>query len=146
MAIHPSAVVHDGAKLSAGVEVGPFCVVGSDVILADDVRLLSHVSVVGRTQIGARTIVHPHAALGGEGQIRKNDFAEARLVIGEDNVIRESVTMSCGSRKGGGITRVGNNGYFMAYSHVGHDSVVGNDCTFANNVALGGHVTIGDNV
>lgn len=146
MAVHASAIIEDGARLGAGVEIGPFCVVGSEVALADGVRLLSHVSITGRTEIGARTILHPHAALGGEGQIRKNDFPEARLVIGEDNVIRESVTMSCGSRKGGGITRIGNNGYFMAYSHVGHDCVVGNNCTFANSVALGGHVHIGDNV
>lgn len=146
MAIHANAIVEDGAKLGAGVEIGPFCVVGGDVVLGDGVRLFSHVSITGRTEIGARTVIHPHAALGGEGQIRKNDFPEARLVIGDDNVIRESVTMSCGSRKGGGVTRIGNNGYFMAYSHVGHDCVVGNECTFANSVALGGHVHVGDNV
>lgn len=146
MAVHANAIVEDGAKLGAGVEIGPFCSVGGNVVLGEGVRLLSHVSIAGHTEIGARTVVHPHAALGGEGQIRKNDFPEARLVIGEDNVIRESVTMSCGSRKGGGITRIGNNGYFMAYSHVGHDCVVGNDCTFANSVALGGHVHVGDNV
>lgn len=146
MAIHPSAVIRDGAKLGSGVEIGPFCLVDNNVRLGDGVRLLSHVSIGGHTEIGAHTIVHPHAALGGEGQIRKNDFPEARLVIGEDNVIREGVTMSCGSRRGGGMTRVGNRGYFMAYSHVGHDCVVGDECTFANNVALGGHVHVGDNV
>jgi UDP-N-acetylglucosamine acyltransferase len=146
MAVHPTAIVEDGAKLGGDVEIGPFCVVGPHVVLADGVRLLSHVSITGHTEIGARTVVHPHAALGGEGQIRKNDFAEARLVIGEDNVIREGVTMSCGSRKGGGITRIGNDGYFMALSHVGHDCVVGNGCTFANSVALGGHVQVDDNV
>ena len=146
MAVHASAIVEDGARLGAGVEVGPFCIVGRDATLGDGVRLLSHVVVSGHTQIGARTVVHPQAVLGGEGQLRKNDFAEARLVIGSDCVIREAVTMSCGSRNGGGVTTVGNNGYFMAYSHIGHDSHVEDDVTFANNATLAGHVHIGQGV
>jgi UDP-N-acetylglucosamine acyltransferase len=84
--------------------------------------------------------------LGGEGQIRGDDFAEARLVVGADCVIRECVTMNCGSRAGRGTTEVGARGYFMAYSHVGHDCRVGDDVTFANSAALGGHVQIGDGV
>ena len=88
MTIHSSAIVEDGAKLGAGVEIGPFSFVGRNVVLADGVRLHSHVSINGHTEIGARTVVYPQAALGGDGQIRKNDFAEARLVIGTDNVIR----------------------------------------------------------
>ena len=98
------------------------------------------------TKIGGRTIVHPGAVLGGEGQIRGNDFPEGRLEIGADCVLRELVTMNCGSRKDKGVTIVGNRGYFMANSHVGHDCVVGDDVTFANSVALGGHVQIGDGV
>jgi UDP-N-acetylglucosamine acyltransferase len=143
MAVHASAIVEDGAVLGAGVEVGPFCLVGPNAVLGEGVRLLSHVVVTGHTQIGARTIVHPQAVLGGEGQIRKNDFPEARLVIGRDCVIREGITMNGGSRKGGGVTTVGDNGFFMALSHIGHDCHVGDDVTFANAATLGGHVTIG---
>ena len=146
MSIHPTALVEDGAVVGPGVEIGPFCHVGPRVTLEDGVRLLSHVTVTGVTQIGARTVVHPQAALGGEGQIRGNDFADGRLVIGPDCVLREMVSMNVGSRKGGGITTIGARGYFMANSHVGHDCHVGDDVTFANSVALGGHVTIGDRV
>jgi UDP-N-acetylglucosamine acyltransferase len=146
MAVHPSAIVEDGARIGAGVDIGPFCIVERGVALSDGVRLISHVCVKGNTKVGARTVVHPNAVLGGEGQIRNNDFAEAKLVIGEDCVIRESVTMNCGSRTGGGVTTVGDRGYFMAYSHIGHDSHVGNDVTFANSGTLAGHVHIGDGV
>ena len=144
--IHPTALVEDGARLGAGVEIGPFCHVGRDAALEDGVRLVSHVTVSGFTSIGARTVVFPHAALGGEGQIRGNDFREGKLTIGPDCVLREMVSMNVGSRKGGGLTQVGARGYFMANSHVGHDCHVGDDVTFANSVALGGHSQIGDRV
>ncbi len=146
MSIHPTALVENGAVLGAGVEIGPFCHVGARATLEDGVRLLSHVTVTGITTIGARTVVHPQAALGGEGQIRGNDYTEGRLVIGADCVLREMVSMNVGSRRGGGVTSVGARGYFMANSHVGHDCHVGDEVTFANSVALGGHVTIGDRV
>jgi len=146
MAIHPTALVEDGARLSAGVEIGPFCHVGPRAQLDEGVRLVSHVSVAGVTRIGARTVVHPGAALGGEGQIRGNDFPDGRLEIGADCVLREMVSMNVGSRKGGGLTSIGARGYFMANAHVGHDCHVGDDVTFANSVALGGHVEIGDGV
>ncbi len=146
MMIHPTALVEDGARLGAGVEIGPFCHVGPRVALEDGVKLLSHVVVKGVTRLGARTVVHPGAVLGGEAQIRGNDFPEGRLEIGTDCVLRELVTMNCGSAKDKGVTIVGARGYFMAGSHVGHDCVVGDDVTFANSVALGGHVQIGDGV
>jgi UDP-N-acetylglucosamine acyltransferase len=146
MSIHRTAVVEDGAVLGAGVEIGPFCHVGPRVILEDGVRLHSHVSVVGITRVGARSVVYPGAMLGGDGQIRNNDFTEGRLQIGADCVLREMVSMNLGSAKGGGVTSVGAKGYFMANSHVGHDCQVGDGVTFANSVALGGHVEIGDGV
>jgi UDP-N-acetylglucosamine acyltransferase len=146
MTIHPTALVEDGAGLGSGVEIGPFCHVGPQVTLEDGVRLLSHVSVRGITRIGPRSIVHPGAMLGGEGQIRGNDFTDGRLEIGADCVLREMVSMNVGSRKGGGVTRIGARGYFMANAHVGHDCHVGDDVTFANSVALGGHSEIGDRV
>lgn len=146
MTVHASAVVEDGAVLGAGVEIGPFCHVGPRVVLGEGVRLCSHVSITGITQVGARCQIYPGVVLGGDGQIRGNDFTDGRLEIGADCVLREMVSMNTGSRKGGGLTRVGARGYFMANAHVGHDCRVGDDATFANSVALGGHVTIGDGV
>jgi UDP-N-acetylglucosamine acyltransferase len=146
MAVHPTAIVEDGADLGAGVEVGPYCIVGRDVKLGDGVRLHSHVVVGGNTEIGARTAVYSHAVLGGESQIRGNDAAGTRLSIGEDCVIRECVTFSLGSQKGHNLTKIGSRGFFMAYSHIGHDCDIGNDCTFANGAQVAGHVTLGDGV
>jgi UDP-N-acetylglucosamine acyltransferase len=146
MSIHPTAIVEDGARLGDGVEIGPFCLVGSGVALGDGVRLISHVILSGHTEIGARTVIHSQSALGGEGQIRRGHAPEAKLVIGADNVIREAVTINAGSAKGGGITTIGDRGYFMAYSHMGHDCHVGNDVTLSNGVQLGGHMEIGDGV
>ena len=145
MAVHPTAIVEDGATLGAGVEIGPFCLVGRHAVMGEGVRLLSHAIVTGKSRIGARTVIHPQALLGGEGQIRGNDF-DGELVVGTDCVIREGVTMSCGGRRGGGVTTVGNNGYFMTMSHVGHDCHVGDDVTFTNSAVLGGHCEIGQGV
>lgn len=146
MTIHATAVVENGARLAPGVEIGPFCHIGPHVIVEERVQIASHVSVTGHTRIGPRCRIFPGAVLGGEGQIRSNDFTEGRLEIGADCVLREMVSMHVGSRKGHGITRVGKGGYFMANSHVGHDCQVGDDVTFANSVALGGHAEIGDGV
>lgn len=146
MSVHPSAVVEDGAVLGAGVEIGPFCHVGPRVVLEEGVRLRSHVSITGITRVGRACELYPGVALGGDGQIRGNDFTEGRLEIGQGCVLREMVSMHVGSRKGGGLTRIGEKGYFMANSHVGHDCHVGDGVTFANSVALGGHVEIGDGV
>lgn len=146
MKVHPTAVVEDGAHLGDGVEIGPYCVVSGAARLESGVRLGSHVVISGNTELGARTVVHSHAVLGGEGQIRNAPAPEARLVIGADNVIREGVTMTAGSRRGGGVTSVGDRGYFMAYSHIGHDCRIGSDVTLSNGVQLAGHVEIGDGV
>ena len=146
MKIHQTAIVEDGARLGADVEIGPYSLVGPYVVLGDGVKLHSHVVMKGRVELGARSTVHAHAVLGDEGQIRNHHDPDARLVIGTDTVIREAVTMHTGSKKGGGITTVGDRGYFMATSHIGHDCHVGNDVTFANGVQLGGHAEIGDGV
>jgi UDP-N-acetylglucosamine acyltransferase len=142
--IHPTALIEDGAMLGDGVEIGPFCTVGPRVRLAEGVRLISHVVVTGITGIGARSVIHPGAVLGGEGQIRGNDFADGKLEIGEGCVLREMVSMNVGSRKGGGLTRVGARGYYMVGAHVGHDCRIGDDVTLANSAAIGGHTVIGD--
>lgn len=144
MAVHPTAIVEDGAVLGAGAEVGPFCTVGRDVRLGDGVRLLSHVIVSGKTTIGERTLIYPHATIGGEAQIYNNDAPDARLEIGSGNTLREGVTISLGSKIGHGVTKIGDNCFLMANSHVGHDCTVGNNVIFANGVLLAGHFEVGD--
>lgn len=146
MAIHPTAIVEDGAALGADVEIGPFCIVSAHSRLDDGVRLLAHVTVMGETRIGARCTVYPGAVLGGDAQIHSHDPAGTKLEIGTDTVIREGVTLHRGSSKSHGVTRIGSHNYLMAYSHVGHDSVVGDHVTFANGVQIAGHVVVGDNV
>src|SRR5690349_8741003 len=112
MAIHSSAIIEDGARLEGGVDIGPFCFVGRNAVLREGTRLISHVSVTGHTEIGARSTIYPQAALGGEGQIRNNDF-QGRLVVGEECVFREGVTLNVGSRAGRGVTRLGKRCYLM---------------------------------
>lgn len=144
--IHPTAIVESGARLGAGVRVGPFCTVGPNVILGDNVELMSHVVVTGDTTIGAGTRVFPHAILGTEPQNIAYRGERTTLKVGANNLIREGVTMNIGTANSRGETIVGDNGMFLAYSHVAHDCIVGNNVTFANNVMLAGHVTIGDRV
>ncbi len=144
MGIHATAVVDATARLGA-VHIGPFAVIGANVELADGVEVGAHAVIVGPTQVGARTRIHEHAVMGGEPQDLKHDRnAATRLVIGEDCVIREFVTVHRGSSLGRGITTLGDRCYLMANSHVAHDCQVGHDVMFANSVALGGHVTVGD--
>jgi len=146
MKIHPTAIVEDGAELADGVEIGPYCHLGQHCKLDEGVRLQSHVIIAGRTRVGARTIVYPHAALGGDAQMRKPSPETVSLVIGADNIIREGVTMSMGSGAGRGTTTIGDRCYLMAYSHVGHDCRVGNEVTLSNGALLGGHADVGDGV
>ena len=146
MAVHPTAIVEDGARLGAGVEIGPFCIVGRDAVLGDGVRLLSHAIVTGKTSVGANTTIHPHAVIGGEAQIHNNNAPDARLEIGSGNVLREGVTISLGSAKGHNLTKIGDDNFLMAGSHIGHDCIVGNNVILANGVVIGGHFEIGDGV
>lgn len=146
VSIHSSSVVEDGAELGEGVAIGPFCHVGAKVRLGAGVSLASHVVVTGRTTIGARTRVSPGAVLGGEPQNIQYRGEDTELTIGEDCTIREGVTMNIGMPSAGGVTAVGNNSLFLAYSHVAHDCHVGNHVILSNNVMLAGHVVVGDRV
>ena len=146
MAVHPTAIVEDGAQLTDDVDVGPFCIVGSGARLGEGVRLHSHVVIRGNVEIRGGTVVHAQVVLGGDAQMRNASMPEARLLIGADNIIREGVTMSLGSQRGGGVTRIGDRNYFMAYSHVGHDCELGDDITLSNGVQLGGHVEVHNGV
>lgn len=144
--IHPLSLVEPGAKIGRGVKIGPFCHVGPDAILGDGVELLSHVSIRGATELGAGCIVYPQAVLGALPQNTGHKGGRTTLTIGTNCIIREGVTMHVGTDTSRGRTDVGNNGHFLANSHVGHDCIVGNNVTFANNASLGGHVEVGDYV
>jgi UDP-N-acetylglucosamine acyltransferase len=144
--IHPTAFVSPQAKLGAGVSIGPYCTVGGDAVLHDGVRLISHVVIEGLTEVGAGTLVHPFALLGGAPQHTAYTGEPTRLVVGERNVIREHVTMHTGTVFGGGVTRVGSDGFFMVGCHVAHDCIVGDRVTMVNGSGLAGHVQIGDYV
>lgn len=144
--VHPTALVESGAELGEGVSVGPFCYVGARAQLAAHVKLVSHVVVTGRTTIGANTTVYPFASLGHPPQHLRHKGEETELIIGAGNTIRESVTMNPGTVAGGGVTRVGDNGFFMATSHVAHDCQVGNSVIFTNGAVVGGHVKVEDHV
>ena len=140
--IHPTAIVDAKAEIGQNVVIGPFCTVGSHVTLNDNVILHSHVCVTGRTSVGANSVIHPFSVIGGNPQHLAFRDEETQLVIGENNVIREHVTMHIGTAGGGGITRIGANGYFMVGAHIAHDCTVGDSVIFANNATLGGHVIV----
>jgi len=143
-AIHPTAIVEDGAKIGDDVEIGPYSVVGANVVLGDGVRLRSHVVVGGKTRIGAGTEIYPFASIGLAPQDLKYAGEESELIIGERCRIREHVTMNPGTDGGGLLTQVGAECLFMVGSHVAHDCIVGNNVILANNATLAGHVVVGD--
>tara|TARA_R110002051_G_scaffold3220_7_gene17521 strand:- start:3443 stop:4228 length:786 start_codon:yes stop_codon:yes gene_type:complete len=144
--IHPTAIVDASAILADGVKIGPWCLVGPGVTLAEDVHLLSHVVIQQDTTVGARSVIHPFAVIGGDPQHGGYKGEPVRLEIGADALIREHCSFNRGTPQGGGVTRIGTNGLFMTGAHVGHDAVVGDHVTMANNATLGGHAKIGDKV
>lgn len=144
--VHPSAVVEPGARLGDGVTVGAFCYVGAEVEIGDGTTLGPHCSVAGPTRIGRDNRFVGHCAIGGEPQDKKFQGERVELVIGDGNTFREFVTVNRGTTGGGGVTRIGDRNWMLAYVHVAHDCIVGNDCVFSNNATLAGHVTVGDHV
>ena len=144
--IHPTAIIEDGAKIGNFCKIGPYCCVGSEVTLDENVILESHVVISGKTFIGKGTKVWPFASIGSEPQDLKYSGEETTLTIGQNNFIREGVSISIGTDGGGGNTIIGNNCLFMLGSHVGHDCELGDNIVIANNSAIAGHVIIEDNV
>ena len=144
--VHPSSVIAPGARIAAGVNVGPFCTIGSEVVLHEGVTLKSHVVIAGKTEIGAETTVFPFACLGEVPQDLKFRGEETRLIIGQRNRIREGVTMNPGTEGGGGVTRIGDDGLYMANCHVAHDCQIGDRVILVNNVAIAGHCVLEDDV
>ncbi|MGR3520306.1 MAG: acyl-ACP--UDP-N-acetylglucosamine O-acyltransferase, partial [Roseovarius sp.] len=144
--IHPAAIVEPGAEIGEGCHIGPFCHVGPQVRLGPGVTLKSHVVVTGATEIGEDTVIFPFSCIGEIPQDLKYRGEKTRLVIGARNRIREHVTMNTGTEGGGGVTRVGDDGLFMAGCHVAHDVQIGDRAIVVNNAALAGHCVLEDDV
>ena len=144
--IHKTAIVDSKAKISSSVNIGPYCVIGPNVEINENVKIHSHVNISGNTKIGKGNKIYPFASIGNDPQDLKYNGEETKLIIGDNNKIREYVTINPGTEGGGGLTKIGNNCLFMISSHVAHDCQVGNNVIIANNVPLGGHAIIEDNV
>lgn len=144
MAIHPTAIIADGAVVPASCTVGPYCTVGANVVLGERCHLVSHVVLDGHTTFGNDNTVYSFACLGISPQDLKYKDEPTKLTIGNGNTIREYVTISRGTVGGGGETTLGNDCLIMAYVHIGHDTKIGNGCILANAATLAGHVIVED--
>jgi UDP-N-acetylglucosamine acyltransferase len=142
--IHPTAIISNGAELGDGVKIGAYSIIGENVKLGSGVVVGPHAVIDGHTEIGAGSYVFQFASIGAPPQDLKYKGEPTKLVLGQNNIIRECVTISPGTITGNKITVIGSNNLLMAYSHVAHDCVVGDGNIFANGVALAGHVTIGN--
>ncbi|HWD37057.1 MAG TPA: acyl-ACP--UDP-N-acetylglucosamine O-acyltransferase, partial [Casimicrobiaceae bacterium] len=144
--IHPTAQVGAGARLAPGVEIGAYSIVGAHVEIGEDTWIGPHTIVTGRTRIGARNRIFQFSSVGEIPQDRKYGGEPTTTTIGDDNVIREFVSIHAGTAQDRGDTTIGHGNLFLAYTHVAHDCVVGNFTTFSNNAQIAGHVVIDDYV
>lgn len=144
MAIHPTAVIAADAKLGEGVEIGPYTVIGSQVEIGDGCHIGPHAVVNGPTRMGRENRVFQFASIGDAPQDHSYRGEPTRLEIGDRNTFRECCTINRGTAKDKGVTRIGSDNLFLAYTHVGHDCIVGNHNTFSNSAGLAGHVEVGD--
>jgi UDP-N-acetylglucosamine acyltransferase len=142
--VHPTAIIAAGAQLGTGVEVGAYSVIGAEVAIGDGTAIASHAIVTVRTVIGRNNRVFPFSSIGDIPQDRKYGGEPTRTVIGDDNVIREYVTIHAGTALDRGVTTIGQRNLIMAYCHIAHDCVIGDDTTFSNNAQLAGHVVVDD--
>ncbi len=144
MKVNPTAIIHSRARVASSVRVGPFTVIGEGVELGDDCEVMSHVVIEGPTRIGKRNRIFSYAVVGFPCQDLKYKGEPTCLEIGDDNILREFITLHRGTADGGGVTRIGNNNFLMAYVHIAHDCHLGNHIIMANGASLAGHVEIGD--
>jgi UDP-N-acetylglucosamine acyltransferase len=142
--IHPTALIDSSAKLADNVEVGPYSIIGAQVDIGEGTTIGAHCVIQGPAKIGVKNKIYSHACLGGDPQDKKFSGERAELVIGDRNTIREFTTFSRGTEDGGGITRIGNDNWIMAYVHIAHDCQVGNHTILANNATLAGHAELED--
>jgi UDP-N-acetylglucosamine acyltransferase len=140
--VHPTAVVETGARLSAGVRIGPHCVVSAGAVIGRGTVLENHVTIMGTARIGERNRIFPNCVIGGEPQDVSYRGTATSVEIGDDNVIREGVTINRGSEKEAGVTAIGNGNFLMAACHVAHDCRIGDHVIIANGTLLGGHVRV----
>ncbi|HTV81883.1 MAG TPA: acyl-ACP--UDP-N-acetylglucosamine O-acyltransferase [Acidobacteriaceae bacterium] len=144
MSIHPSAIIAPTAVVPESCSVGPWCTIGPNVVLGEDCELVSHVVLDGHLAAGARNRFFPFSSVGVAPQDLKYRGEPTGVSMGDGNTIRECVTISRGTAGGGGATRVGSGCLIMAYTHIGHDSLIGDHCILANGATLAGHVTVED--
>ena len=144
--IHPTSLIDSGAEIHPSVEIGPWCTIGPRVRIGKGTRLMSHVVIEGNTTIGEDNVIFPFAVIGAVPQDLKYRGEDTRVEIGNRNKIRESVTINLGTTQGGSVTKLGDDNLLMAYSHLGHDCIVGNHVIIANSSGLAGHVTLEDYV
>jgi UDP-N-acetylglucosamine acyltransferase len=142
--IHKTAIIDSKAKISSNIEIGPFSVIGPNVEIDDDVIIQSHVNITGHTKIGKNNIFYPMSSIGSDPQDLKYKGETTSLIIGQNNIIREHVTINTATIQGGGITQVGNNNLLMIGVHIAHDCIIANNIIMANNSAIAGHGTIDD--
>ena len=144
--IHKTAIIDPNAKISSTVEIGPYSVIGPNVIINDNAIIQSHVNITGHTTIGKNNKIYSFASIGSDPQDMKYSGEQTKLLIGDNNTIREYVTINTGTVQGGGITKVGNNNLIMINAHIAHDCIIGKNIVIANSAAIAGHAEIGDNV
>ena len=144
--IDKTAIIDPKAKIDLNVKIGPFCVIGANVEIKKNTIIQSHVSILGNTKIGEKNTIYPFASIGNDPQDLKFKGEKTNLVIGNNNKIREYVTINPGTKGGGGLTKIGSNCLFMVSSHIAHDCLVEDNVILANNVPLGGHAHIEENV
>lgn len=142
--IHPTAIVEPGAELHPTAEIGPYSLIGPEVVIGARTRVGAHVVIEGKTTIGEDNVFHPFSSIGAAPQDKKYAGEPTRLEIGDRNTIREFCTFNRGTAQDGGVTRLGNDNWIMAYVHLAHDCIVGNHTIFANNAQLAGHVQVDD--
>ena len=143
--IHKTAIIDPNSQISKNVKIGPYSVIGPNVEIGEETEIQSHVNITGNTKIGKKNKIYPFASIGNDPQDLKFQGEETKLEIGDNNKIREYVTINPGTKGGGGLTKIGNNCLFMVSAHIAHDCFVGNNVILANNVPLGGHAYIDDN-
>ncbi|QBG35132.1 acyl-ACP--UDP-N-acetylglucosamine O-acyltransferase [Litorilituus sediminis] len=144
--IHPQAIIEPGATIGENVSIGPWTYIASDVVIGDDCQISSHVVINGPTRLGKGNRVFQFASIGEDCQDLKYAGEKTELIIGDNNLFRESCTIHRGTVQDNSLTQIGSNNLFMAYTHVAHDCIVGSHCIMANNASIAGHVKVGDHV
>jgi len=144
--IHKTAIIDTKSKISSTVKIGPYTVIGPNVEIGDNAVIQSHVNISGHTVIGKNNNIYPFASIGNDPQDMKYKGEKTKLIIGDNNTIREYSTINPGTIQGGGVTKVGNNNLIMISAHIAHDCIIGNNIVIANSAAIAGHAQIDDYV